>query len=62
MDFVMPKLPVIRPKEIIRILERIGFVVDHVTGSHYIMYCKEKRQRAVVPHHVKDIPKVISKL
>ncbi|MBE3557355.1 MAG: type II toxin-antitoxin system HicA family toxin [Firmicutes bacterium] len=33
----MRRLPAIKPLQAIRALQRAGFVVDHVTGSHYIM-------------------------
>lgn len=46
----MKKLPRDLPaKKIITALERAGFVVDRVTGSHYILI-KENR-RTVVPYH-----------
>lgn len=33
----MPKLPRIKPAKLIKALERAGFFVDHITGSHYIL-------------------------
>jgi predicted RNA binding protein YcfA (HicA-like mRNA interferase family) len=30
----MPKLPAVKPRRIIQFLERHGFVIDHVSGSH----------------------------
>jgi predicted RNA binding protein YcfA (HicA-like mRNA interferase family) len=53
----MPKLPAVKPREIIRFLERHGFVLDHVSGSHFIYYHFESKHRAVVPQHNRDIPK-----
>jgi len=47
------KLPAIKPKMVIRALKRNGFVIDHTTGSHYILM-KEKR-RVVVPYHNRDL-------
>jgi predicted RNA binding protein YcfA (HicA-like mRNA interferase family) len=32
----MPKLPGVKPREVIRFLEQHGFVLDHVSGSHFI--------------------------
>lgn len=52
----MPKLPVLTSKELLRILQEFGFEVDHVTGSHYILYRKEDKARTVVPYHKKDLP------
>ena len=53
----MPKLPVLTPRKIIRILESKGFVLERTKGSHQIYYNPELKRRAVVPVHRKDIPK-----
>ncbi len=53
----MPKLPAVKPREIARFLERNGFVLDHVSGSHFIYYHPASKRRAVVPQHNRDIPK-----
>ncbi len=52
----MSKSPAITPKELIKLLERKGFVFDRSKGSHQIYYHKEKRMRAVIPMHNKDLP------
>jgi predicted RNA binding protein YcfA (HicA-like mRNA interferase family) len=51
------KLPAVRPREVIRFLERNGFVLDHASGSHFIFYHPLSRRRAVVPRHNRDMPK-----
>ena len=51
----MPKLPAVKPREIARFLERNGFVLDHVSGSHF--YHPASKRRAVIPLHNRDIPK-----
>jgi predicted RNA binding protein YcfA (HicA-like mRNA interferase family) len=53
----MPKLPAVKPREIIRFLERHGFVLDHVSGSHFVYYHSASKRRAVVPQHNRDIAK-----
>jgi len=53
----MPKLPPLKPREIVRFLERHGFVLDRTTGSHQIFYHPNSRRRAVVPRHNRDLPK-----
>lgn len=53
----MPKLPVIKPKEILKKLKTLGFHEDHITGSHVILYHPVTKKRAVVPYHLRDIPK-----
>lgn len=46
----MKKLPRdLKPSKVIKALERDGFVVDHVTGSHYIL--KKGNLRTSVPYH-----------
>lgn len=42
--------------EIIKMLERDGFVLDRVKGSHHIYYNPINKKRAVVPHPKKDLP------
>lgn len=49
----MRKLPSLKPKIVIRALERGGFYVHHVTGSHYIL--KKGGVRVTVPYHGKDL-------
>ncbi|PYX45229.1 MAG: hypothetical protein DMG79_19695 [Acidobacteria bacterium] len=53
----MPKLPAIKPRQVIRFLEQNGFVLDHTSGSHFIFYNSSTRRRAVVPSHNRDLPK-----
>jgi len=53
----MPKLPVLTPQKVIRILEHHGFVLDRVKGSHHIYYNPATKKRAVVPLHKKSLPK-----
>jgi len=50
----MPKLPVLKPKELIKRFDKLGFVKDHQTGSHYLV---DDKKRAVVPYHIKELPK-----
>jgi len=53
----MPKLPAVRPREVIKFLERNGFVLDHTSGSHFVFYHPVSKRRAVVPKHNRDMPK-----
>ena len=53
----MPKLPVVKPREIAKFLEGNGFVLDHVSGSHHVYYQPTSKRRAVVPQHNREIPK-----
>jgi predicted RNA binding protein YcfA (HicA-like mRNA interferase family) len=53
----MPKFPSLTPKKILRILERAGFEIDHITGSHYILFNPLTGKRVTLPFHTKDLPK-----
>jgi predicted RNA binding protein YcfA (HicA-like mRNA interferase family) len=47
------KLPVLKPKKVIKALERGGFYVHRVSGSHYIL--KNGGRRVTVPYHHRDL-------
>jgi predicted RNA binding protein YcfA (HicA-like mRNA interferase family) len=58
---VTRRLPALRPRRVIRALERAGFSVDHVTGAHHILYHQGKPHlRVTVAFHNRDIkPKTL---
>jgi predicted RNA binding protein YcfA (HicA-like mRNA interferase family) len=47
----MPKLPPLSSQKVIAILEKEGFVLKKVTGSHYIFANPETKRRVTVPFH-----------
>jgi predicted RNA binding protein YcfA (HicA-like mRNA interferase family) len=50
------KLPSVKPKEVIRALQRAGFFVHHTSGSHYILKHPSKPElRVTVAYHNKDL-------
>ena len=51
----MPKLPTLSPQEVIALLEKKGFVLKKVTGSHYIFVNVETKRRVTVPFHSQDV-------
>ncbi|EKD57037.1 MAG: hypothetical protein ACD_58C00017G0003 [uncultured bacterium] len=53
----MPKLPIWNSNQLIKKLKQFGFQLDHTTGSHYIFYHPNNGKRAVVPYHLKTLPK-----
>ena len=53
----MPKLPVLNPKKLIKIFLKEGFIVDHITGSHYVMFNSVSNKTITIPYHTKDLPK-----
>lgn len=53
----MVKLPTIKPKDLVKKLEKLGFVKQRTTGSHIIFKHPLTGNRANVPFHLKEIPK-----
>lgn len=51
------KLPVIKPREVIKALKKKGFEEDRQSGSHLILRDPVTRKIVVVPIHPKDIKK-----
>lgn len=51
----MPKLPVAKPREIIKKLQKAGFVVDRIRGTHYVL--KKKKLRVTIPYYTKPLKK-----
>jgi predicted RNA binding protein YcfA (HicA-like mRNA interferase family) len=48
----VPKLPVVSGREVVKALAKIGYDVDHQTGSHMILRQKEPpHRRLTVPNH-----------
>ena len=44
-----------KPRELLKILEDNGWVIDRVRGSHYILKHPSKPGRPVIPMHNKDL-------
>jgi len=53
----MPKLPAITPKKLVKVFERLGYQIDHISGSHFVLYRATDKKRVVIPSHAKDLPK-----
>ncbi|MBX3307422.1 MAG: type II toxin-antitoxin system HicA family toxin [Nitrospira sp.] len=48
----MSKLPVVSGQDAVRALKKIGYLVDHQTGSHIILrQSHPPHRRLTVPHH-----------
>lgn len=54
----MPKLPAVKPKQVIRALERAGFIFERQKGSHKL-YTKEKRAVTISCHNKEMKPKTL---
>ncbi len=53
----MSRLPGLRPRQVMAALERRGFVVIRIAGSHYQLYNERTRRHVTVPHHNRDLPR-----
>jgi predicted RNA binding protein YcfA (HicA-like mRNA interferase family) len=52
----MSDLPVVRPRQLIRALERAGFFVHHIRGSHHHLRHPDKPGVLItVPYHNRDL-------
>ena len=50
------RLPAVKPKEVLRALRKAGFIIHHVSGSHYVLKHPAKPHlRVTVPYHNKDL-------
>jgi len=48
----VPRLPVISGMEVVKALVKVGYEVDHQTGSHMILRHKEApHRRLTIPRH-----------
>ncbi len=45
------------PKQIIQKLKKLGFIQDRQSGSHIILYHPNTKKRAVIPYHLKELPR-----
>jgi predicted RNA binding protein YcfA (HicA-like mRNA interferase family) len=53
----MPKLPVLKPKEVLRALQSVGFYIHHQRGSHArLLHDTCRDLRVTIPMHNKDLP------
>jgi predicted RNA binding protein YcfA (HicA-like mRNA interferase family) len=50
-----------KPREVISILKKLGFVEKRQTGSHIILYQADKNKIIPVPMHTKDLKKGLLK-
>lgn len=53
----MPKLPIIKTRELIRVLLKLGFFKHHQVGSHAQFKHSDGRRTTVPIHQGKDIDK-----
>jgi predicted RNA binding protein YcfA (HicA-like mRNA interferase family) len=51
----MSNFPSVKPKDLLKILEKIGFYIHHQTGSHIILKKVNDDTRVIIPFHNKDL-------
>ena len=50
------RLPALKPRDVLRVLKRAGFLVHHVSGSHYVLkHPGGPALRVTLPWHNKDL-------
>jgi predicted RNA binding protein YcfA (HicA-like mRNA interferase family) len=54
---VTSRLPAVSPRNAIRALERSGWELDRVKGSHHVFRHPDRTNRVVVPMHARDLAK-----
>jgi predicted RNA binding protein YcfA (HicA-like mRNA interferase family) len=47
----MAKLPPVRARDVVRVAQSLGFVLDRKSGSHAVYYRSSDRRRLVIPMH-----------
>lgn len=53
----MPRLPCVSPEKLGRVLERCGFKLERIKGSHHFYHNPETKKLTIVLFHGKDVPK-----
>lgn len=51
----MPKIFTVKSREVDKVLEKLGYYLDHTTGSHKIYRSSENNSIITVPAHNKDL-------
>lgn len=51
----MPKLPILSGKDLVKVLTKIGYEIDHQTGSHIILRHKNPPYRRLTISNHKEI-------
>lgn len=50
-------MPAFKPKEVVRILQKLGFIKKRQTGSHVMMFHPTSKKTIPIPLHSKDLKK-----
>jgi len=50
------RLPALKPRKVIKVLEPAGFLVHHIAGSHHVLrHHSDLARRVTVPFHNRDL-------
>ena len=49
----MAKLPLLTGREVAKVVEKLGFIFDHQTGSHMV-YKHPDGRKTTIPHHSRE--------
>ncbi|MEK9160341.1 MAG: type II toxin-antitoxin system HicA family toxin [Patescibacteria group bacterium] len=53
----MPKLPILKAKELVKVLKKLGFIEQRQKGSHLVLVNEDRNRQIVVPIHNKALKK-----
>jgi predicted RNA binding protein YcfA (HicA-like mRNA interferase family) len=53
----MSRLPSLKTRQIVAALQRYGFTIIRITGSHYQLFNERTRRHTTVPYHNRDLPR-----
>lgn len=53
----MARLGSLTPRQLVKLLKEHGFVEDHQSGSHLVLWQIATNRRVVVPIHAREIPR-----
>lgn len=53
----MSRIPSLKPRQVVAALERCGFVVIRIVGSHYQLFNESTRRHTTVPLGSGDLPR-----
>ena len=53
----MSKLPAIKGKQLLKILQGVGYILDHIQGSHHVLRRADGKKTTIPIHGNKEIPK-----
>ena len=52
-----PKLPCVSPEKLDKLLQRCGFRLERISGSHHFYHNPQTKRSTVIPFNGKEVPK-----